>query len=440
MSADFDYEPDADELDQALRNRIFDDRLNRRWEEYQRQRDGNADSSWEPVDLHDYIYGDVEELVPEFLTRDDGKSLLYPGCTHSIHGETGSGKSWLAQFAIAQVLGDGGSALYVDYESAPSPIVQRLRRLGVTQDALKGGLTYVRPKQSPDALDIDRVAFGALLGSKYDVAVIDGANISLALCGLNPNAATDVARWHDLILLPVAEKTGAATVAIDHVPKSNDRNGFAFGSQHKMAGLTGSAYTVEKVEPFGRGRCGTATLRVGTKDREGYVHGLGVDDSHADGLLVAEFHLNAAESADAVKARLVGPDPNKPRSAKVGKNKNKKPTRAMELVSRYLEGTEREADRSKKRIEDNVMADQAGKNGAPTRTEIRLAIDVLLKRETGMEPYLTRTPNPRGGEFYAVARPYREDEDRESGEYVPPKFKLALAESGALDSESETEE
>ncbi len=430
-------EPGSDGWQAAIEAAVRAKRFNAEVDRHYAALASDAGSSWEPVDLHEYVFGDIDELVPEFLTREDGKSLLYPGCTHSIHGETGSGKSWLIQFAIAQVLETGGAALYVDYESTPSPIIKRLRRLGVTQDALKAGFTYVRPKQSPDALDIDRVAFAGLLASRYDVAVIDGANISLALCGLNPNAAPDVAKWHDLILLPIAEKTNAATVAIDHVPKSNERNGFAFGSQHKMAGLTGSAYTVEKVEPFGRGRKGIATLRVGSKDREGYVHGIGHNDSHPDGLLVAEFHMDATQSVDAIKAKLTSPDPNVVRSGKPTK-RNKKPTRAMELVSRYLERTEVEKDRSKKRIEDSITAAFVGKPNAPTRAEVRLAIDVLLKETEGKEPFLTARPNPRGGDWYTVSRPYREAEDREAESYVHPKLKLSLSDSDELEREGET--
>src|SRR6476659_873313 len=99
----------------------------------------------------------------------------------------------------------------------------------------------------------------------------------MALCGLNPDSATDVARWHAKIMLPIAEKTGAATFANDHVPKNNSSpSGFAIGSQHKVAGLTGAAFVVEKIVPFGRGRHGVATVRVShEKARGGYVHGHG---------------------------------------------------------------------------------------------------------------------------------------------------------------------
>ena len=69
-------------------------------------------------------------------------------------------------------------------------------------------------------LDIDRNAFSHLLSCEYAVAVIDGANISMALWA-EPDSATDVACWHRKIMLPIAEKTGAATFANDHVPKNN---------------------------------------------------------------------------------------------------------------------------------------------------------------------------------------------------------------------------
>ena len=143
-------------------------------------------------------------------------------------------------------------------------------------DAIDERLHYYRPKCAPDVLEIDRNAFSHLLSHKYAVAVIDGANISMALCGLNPNDADDVARWHAKIMLPIARRPGAATFANDHVPKNNSSySGFAIGSQHKVAGLTGAAFVMEKMVTFGRGRHGVATVRVGDKDREGYVHGSG---------------------------------------------------------------------------------------------------------------------------------------------------------------------
>jgi hypothetical protein len=40
---------------------------------------------------------------------------------HVFNGETESGKSWLAQAATAEVLCNGGTALYLDFESTKPP-------------------------------------------------------------------------------------------------------------------------------------------------------------------------------------------------------------------------------------------------------------------------------------------------------------------------------
>jgi len=124
-------------------------------------------------------------------------------------------------------------------------------------------------------------------------------------------------------------------------------SGFAIGSQHKIAGLTGAAYTVEKIEQFGRGRYGKATIRVGDKDREGYVHEIGVDDGQPDGLLVAELHIDATALVstgrivsafevpkDATIAKIADK-----RAKKNGKNigSAERPTKEMEAISAYWE-------------------------------------------------------------------------------------------------------
>ena len=154
---------------------------------------GNGASSWQRVELHEVIYGELAELVPAVLARTDGRCLGYPGATHSIHGPTGSAKTWLALLAVAQCLKRGERALYLDYESFPVQIVKRLLLLGVSEDALDERLQYYRPECAPDVLDIDRNAFSHLLSREYGVAVLDGANISMALCGLSSNDAEDVA-------------------------------------------------------------------------------------------------------------------------------------------------------------------------------------------------------------------------------------------------------
>jgi len=166
---------------------------------------GNRSSSWERIDLHDEAYGTHDELKPQWMRREDRAKLLYPGCTHSLHGATGSGKTWALLLAMAQVLKETDKhVLYLDYESFPAQIVRRLLLLGVMPHVIEEQLHYYRPRHRPDVLDIDKNAFAHLLSfdKGYAIAGIDGANICMGLAGLNPNNAEDVATWHEMILNP----------------------------------------------------------------------------------------------------------------------------------------------------------------------------------------------------------------------------------------------
>ena len=44
-------------------------------------------ASWAPIDLGPYLDGTVRPVVPLLLPRTDGVALIYPGLTHSLHGE-----------------------------------------------------------------------------------------------------------------------------------------------------------------------------------------------------------------------------------------------------------------------------------------------------------------------------------------------------------------
>lgn len=378
-------------------------------------------SSWERINLHDVIYGDTPEVVPRWLRRNDGMTLLYPGCTHSIHGPTGHGKTWLALLAIAQLLLETDEhALYLDYESFGSQVVARLKRLGVPHDAIDTRFHYYRPTRAPDVLDIDRIAFSHMISQPYGIAVIDGANISMMRCGLNTNVAEDVARWHDAIMLPIAERTGAAVVANDHVAKASERNGFAIGSQHKIAGLTGAGFTVEKIEPFGRGREGKATVRVGEKDREGYVHEIGVNDEQPDGMLVGELRINAldpdaitaglwAATKDTVARVAAKRAPKRPKAADAVVVE--RPRAEMEVVSAYWE--EMKDDPSARSGRKTVERIRARQTGGLVMSKHRLEDAISLLTDESIEggPYAKADPGAHGAKVHTNRERYYARED-----------------------------
>lgn len=209
------------------------------------------------------------------LTRTDGKSLLYPGLVHSIHGESESGKSWVSQYAVAHCLRLDQDVLVIDNESDAASYVQRLILLRVTREQIRTHLSYVRPESSPNTSAVELAAFERMLGQPYRLTIIDGVTDSMSLFGLSIKDNDEVARWMRSLPRRIADQTGAAVVLIDHVVKSSDNQGrFAIGAQSKMAGLTGAAYVVEVVEALGVGRKGELALRVG-KDRPGAVRGRG---------------------------------------------------------------------------------------------------------------------------------------------------------------------
>ena len=281
-------------------------------------------STWASMDLTAYLDGSYRPAVPSLLTRDDGVSLLYPGLTHSIHGEPESGKSMLVQYEAARVLMSGESVLYLDFESDPGSIVERLLSLGASREAIVDKFHYLRPATDPDRSADDVAALYATLDShRYALAVIDGVNESVSVVvgeSKDPNATA--IEWARKVPQRIADRTGAAVVQIDHVTKNSETRGrFAIGGQAKLSTLTGAAYGIDVVKPLGRGLRGELVLRV-AKDRPGYVRGRSgehrasdrtqeaarviVDSSGGDNISVTVTGPSAAPTAEQAKLLLMG--------------------------------------------------------------------------------------------------------------------------------------
>lgn len=226
-------------------------------------------SSWASRDITMYFEGNYNPPRGTMMPRADGIHLVYPGLTHSFHGESESGKSMLLQFETVRLLTAGRPVLFVDFESDPASVVGRLRAFGTSREALSH-LTYVRPDEglgTPEA----GAAWEEVLSHRYELAVVDGVTDALTLLGGATKDNDDVAKWMRTIPRKIADRTGAGVAVIDHVTKSTDGRGrFAIGGQAKMSSLTGAAYTVEVAEALAPGRLGVISVRVG-KDRPGGV-------------------------------------------------------------------------------------------------------------------------------------------------------------------------
>ena len=227
------------------------------------------ESSWRPADLHAYVSGTIITPLPGILRREDQVGLLYNGRVHSFYGESESGKSWVAQYTVAQTINNNKKAIYIDFEADASDIVNRLQLLGVPNHNIVQNLTYIKPETRPNEKD----PFWQQLLSRTDteIVIIDGVTESLTIWGGETKDNDSITLWMRQFPKRIATRTGAAVVTIDHVNKSTDTRGrFAIGGQAKLAALDGAAYLIEPLDALAPGKVGSIAMRV-TKDRPGGV-------------------------------------------------------------------------------------------------------------------------------------------------------------------------
>jgi hypothetical protein len=190
--------------------------------------------------------------------------VFYRGCLNEIHGESESGKSWLALHVTAQELNAGNTVTYVDYEDDEGSVYRRLKLLGVAEDVLLGDqFRYIRP--NGPLTDTEKATFADSAADATTV-VFDGVTEGMSLEGLNGRIEAEVAAWHAKVTKDLAH-AGKCVIVIDHTPHDGGRT---LGSQHKKAAVSGVSYLVEPVHPISAGQRGLLRLRV-EKDRPGSV-------------------------------------------------------------------------------------------------------------------------------------------------------------------------
>jgi len=226
-------------------------------------------STWKPIDLTSLFDGTYVRPETSMLARTDGANLLYQGKVHSLYGESESGKSWIAQIAVAEQLRAFKKVIYIDFESDAADVVNRLKTLKVSQAEILQNFRYIKPDT---ASRFDDPYWNAILEpSSANLIVIDGVTEALSLWEKESKDNDAITNWMRRFPRKVASESGAAVVLIDHVTKNAETRGrFAIGGQAKLATIDGSAYLVEPLEVLAPGKVGTLTLRV-TKDRPGFV-------------------------------------------------------------------------------------------------------------------------------------------------------------------------
>lgn len=347
------------------------------------------DPTWRPVDLQPILTGTYTPEEPTLLPRSDGRHLLYPGRVHSFHGESESGKSLVAQAETARLLKDTESyCLYIDFESDALSVVSRLRDLGAPDPALRDDFTYIRPDNDPRKFAHERQELTAVLRTPYTLIIIDGVTDALGVFGAGSKDNDEIAHFMRTFPRMLARKTGAAVVLIDHVTKDADSRGrYALGGQAKMNALDGSAFTVEVIEPLGRGMRGTVSLRV-AKDRPGGVR------PHAGPFRKSDRTQEAARvvfdsTGNSIDVTVEPPhghvgDERKPGAGRL--------TGYMQDVSVFLE-------RATEPVSWNTIRNGVGR----TEKYVKSAVATLIA-----EGYIREEDGPNNAKLHTLLKPYSE--------------------------------
>lgn len=334
---------------------------------------------WETLSSRAILEGTWERPTPTLGTLDDGVGLIYPGRTHSLAGEPGGGKTWLALHIVHQLLDAGMVTGMIDYEDEPQAIFGRLLALGADREALAERFVYVRPDQAVHYATIEGLA-----GLGADLWVIDSVGEALAAEGLNPNADEDVVTWFRKVPRLLCAG-GAAVLMIDHVAKSKEERGsWAIGSQRKLAALNGAAYTVE-------------TVTAPTTDGDGLLHLKCAKDRHGTHRRhqrVAEVSMvNQAGERLLVTMRRPSGGP------------ELRPTVYMERVSLWLETFASSGPHSTREVLRLVEGKDRHK---------KHALELLTA-----EGYVESIPDGKALS-HRLVRPYRQSDDPQSDRYEHP--------------------
>lgn len=206
-------------------------------------------------------------LVPAMLPMVDGRHILYLDQLNWLHGDSGSGKTWVLLYAAAQLIRSGKSVLWVHYEDpTPTAVIERLRLLGLTRDEVVERFHY----WDPDGSDLDgvRVVAAALeLGVAH--VCLDSVGEALNAAGLDENTDAEVGPWINRTLRTIVNE-GIGCTVVDHAVKATRHVDklYPSGSKRKRAVVTGASLLIESSQPPTKSQTGFIQITC-AKDRHG---------------------------------------------------------------------------------------------------------------------------------------------------------------------------
>lgn len=321
-----------------------------------------------------------EQPQPSYSKRTDGHALFYAGQVNGIFGDPECGKTWLAQTAIVEALGAGGTAAMIDVDhNGPNHTSARLLLLGARLEHIAdpNRFRYYEPE------DADQLRAAALDVTAHhpDVVVIDSLGEIFPILGAKSNDSDEITLGMRAICIPPAA-AGSCVITIDHLPKSTEAraSGYAIGTTAKKRMIRGSYLRAEARAQPAPGQVGRITLRI-EKDTLGQLR------ASSGGGYAGTLTLDSTQPH--TTSWTIGRD-EMPKNA----DGTFRPTTYMEKVATYV-------------AENGGCTQNEIETGIPgTAKHIRSALQILLN-----EGHITRMPGPRRSWLHTLTIPYREAED-----------------------------
>ena len=262
-------------------------------------------SSWWAHDLSDVLSGAPVLDGPTHFARTDGVYGCYAGEINGFIGAPESGKSWAALEESRQSLERGEHVVYLDFESSPAVMVERLRALGVPDEVIAAQVHYCTPQESYTGQGESDVTEMFRRWNPSTV-VFDGVNIAMSLMGLKIDSNDDASEFKRKVLDPL-RSGGACLITVDHVKKNDDGTPGAIGAQGKRAFITGVQLTFRVIKPFGRGQRGEIAITV-DKDRRGHVRGSCSVAPEGGRQVFGTMEINSDPESEMVSVRITPED------------------------------------------------------------------------------------------------------------------------------------
>ena len=182
--------------------------------------------------------------------RADGAPLLIAEAVNLLVGHTGTGKTWGALLAIAEVLDTGGRAYWHNLDDFPrANVADKLTKLGLKdaahdEDLFRYGEHDI--DSAPQRLNIARWLAEAADNNLPALYVLD--TVERAGC---PPDGSPIGDWWNTWIAPFERTEGVSLLLLDHLPRYTDDRGGAggSGSQAKGARISGASFITRGTWP-----------------------------------------------------------------------------------------------------------------------------------------------------------------------------------------------